>query len=682
MIGSVLQNKNNIFLLSSDSSVSDANTSNIVPDASVSESLSVVSTTSKPTTSKPTTLKPFKPTTSKPTTSKPTTSKPTTSIPTTSVPTTSIPTTSKPTTSKPTTSKPTTSSPTSPVSTTLSPCFLIVQNYSAGLSEARNLPVVAVVGNLILAAGGSITASFGSKTVDIFNSTTGIWSSTSLTTGRYNAAAASVSGIYYVIAGGAVSNQIYTSSAEVYNTVTHQWTYFKSALASICYGLASTSFGPLAVFAGGRSLLEIISKATLFNATSFAWSYIGSLTVARMYLGSATINSIGYFIGGLTSTGYSSVVDTYSFTTGVNSTLSVGLSQPRGFCSVVVAGSQLLVAGGYGTAGYFSVIDIYNTASRLWTKAQLSVARARLAGSMIGSKAIFAGGDTGNGFTSVIDIYDVVAQTLTTSALTSSREYAASASIGSLMVVMGGYSSSGFLNTVNYLTCSSTPVNSIPAIVDWRNPTSRLPNGAVTPVKQSGFCGGVSVFASTAALESAHAIATGKLVSLSEQQLIDCSSSLHLGCNHVYAEQIFDYVINNHGVCNETAYPYTGSSGQCAAANCLPVATISSYIFVQSNNETALQAAVALRPVVVDIANESDVFQNYVSGVLNDASCGQGPRQSMLVVGYNTLASPPYWIVRNSLGVGWGESGYIRIAMGVPADNQCGITSLALYPVV
>ena len=140
-----------------------------------------------------------------------------------------------------------------------------------------------------------------------------------MTLGRYNAATASISGIYFVIAGGSPTVQSTTESAEIYNIVTRSWTYFRSALSSSRNGLASASYGNIAVFAGGMGIKGPTANIDLYDSLSNTWTLNGSLSVGRSVLVGATIGAVGFFAGGKIGNTdvYSDVVDTYSFATGV-----------------------------------------------------------------------------------------------------------------------------------------------------------------------------------------------------------------------------------------------------------------------------------------------------------------------------------------------------------------------------
>jgi len=210
-----------------------------------------------------------------------------------------------------------------------------------------------------------------------------------------------------------------------------------------------------------------------------------------------------------------------------------------------------------------------------------------------------------------------------------------------------------------------------PASVDWRA------KGAVTPIKNQQQCGSCWAFSTTGSVEGAAAIASGKLVSLSEQQLVDCSGAQgNQGCEGGLMDQAFQYIISNNGITTEQNYPYTAQDGTCNNQAASQVATtITGYTDVASMNETALVAAVAIGPVSVAIEADQACFQFYSSGILNDPSCGTNLDHGVLAVGYDQ--SGGYWIVKNSWGTSWGESGYVQIAMGM---DECGINSEPSYP--
>jgi cathepsin L len=154
------------------------------------------------------------------------------------------------------------------------------------------------------------------------------------------------------------------------------------------------------------------------------------------------------------------------------------------------------------------------------------------------------------------------------------------------------------------------------ASLDWRQ------KGAVTAVKNQGQCGSCWSFSSTGSVEGAHAIKTGNLVSLSEQQLIDCSTPQgNQGCNGGLMDQAFQFIISNGGICSEASYPYT-ATGPNNCQTCTSVATISSFVDVTSGDENALMQAVNIGPVSVAIEADQECFQFYSGGVLSDPSCG------------------------------------------------------------
>ena len=217
-----------------------------------------------------------------------------------------------------------------------------------------------------------------------------------------------------------------------------------------------------------------------------------------------------------------------------------------------------------------------------------------------------------------------------------------------------------------------------PSSVDWRK------EGAVTPVKNQGQCGSCWSFSATGAMEGAWKIAKGDLVSLSEQQLVDCSAGFHYGnhgCNGGLMDGAFQYAIDN-GMCTEASYAYTAKGGSCQS--CDPVVSMSSCVDVTPQNEVDLEKAVANGPVSVAIEADTRTFQLYTGGVITSSACGTSLDHGVLVVGYGVESSQPYWLVKNSWGTSWGEDGYVKIGKSDSTHDKgvCGIAMQPSYPVV
>lgn len=211
-----------------------------------------------------------------------------------------------------------------------------------------------------------------------------------------------------------------------------------------------------------------------------------------------------------------------------------------------------------------------------------------------------------------------------------------------------------------------------PKNIDWRK------LGAVNAPKDQGQCGSCWAFSTVAALEGAHFVATKELVSLSEQQLVDCSSDNN-GCNGGSMDLAFDYTIKGK-LETEAHYPYTAQDGNCHTDKTGKVGA-KSHTDVAPNNPNQLRAALSKGPVSIAIEADTSVFQSYTGGVLNSKSCGTQLDHGVTIVGHGTEGAQDYWIVRNSWGANWGESGYIRIA-DVAGEGICGINMAAVYPTV
>jgi len=218
------------------------------------------------------------------------------------------------------------------------------------------------------------------------------------------------------------------------------------------------------------------------------------------------------------------------------------------------------------------------------------------------------------------------------------------------------------------------PNAQVPTSVDWTS------QGAVTPVKNQGQCGSCWAFSTTGSVEGINYITNGNLVSLSEQELVDCAGTFgNMGCNGGLMDYGFEYAAKD-GLCTESAYPYKAQDGTCQSSSCTAAVTIKGYQDVDSDSEQALMQAVAQQPVSVAIEADQSVFQFYSSGVMDSSSCGTQLDHGVLVVGYGETDGKQYWKVKNSWGSSWGMDGYILLGRGSGGAGICGILSEPSYP--
>ncbi|CAO1340728.1 unnamed protein product [Diamesa tonsa] len=217
----------------------------------------------------------------------------------------------------------------------------------------------------------------------------------------------------------------------------------------------------------------------------------------------------------------------------------------------------------------------------------------------------------------------------------------------------------------------------IPNEIDWRL------KGAVTSVKNQFPCGSCWAFSAVGALEGQYFKKSGKLISLSTQNLVDCSTTTgNLGCNGGSPLLSIIHIVNHGGIETEASYPYEGRDGKCRFNSTNAETTFDGFGGFFNDEETLKEAVAQIGPISVMVRVEKNL-QHYDSGIYYIPDwISSDISHSMLIVGYGTddELKQDYWLLKNSFGPNWGENGYIRMARN--RDNNCGIINQACYPLI
>jgi cathepsin F len=214
-----------------------------------------------------------------------------------------------------------------------------------------------------------------------------------------------------------------------------------------------------------------------------------------------------------------------------------------------------------------------------------------------------------------------------------------------------------------------------PTAWDWRS------KNGVSPVKNQGLCGSCFSFAAIATIESQYLIKYGSVNSLSEQQIVDCDI-YDSGCNGGIVANVYYYLMNVHGPISSKDYPYTSGlgtvTGICKASSYLSQVRVTGYKYAGTTDENSIaQWLSSFGPLAA--ALNADLLQYYTSGILlaTNVCDVTGVNHAITLVGYGVSATSglPYWIIKNSWGSTWGESGYFRLQKG---KGLCGINKYVL----
>lgn len=174
---------------------------------------------------------------------------------------------------------------------------------------------------------------------------------------------------------------------------------------------------------------------------------------------------------------------------------------------------------------------------------------------------------------------------------------------------------------------------------------------------------------------------TGTLVDFSEQQMLDCSSGYgNMGCSGGLMTNCYNY-LKSYKLQTYSSYPYIGYKSTCKYNSANGILNVASYVNIANGDVAGHMNALVNGPVAVAMAASSSVFSMYKSGILSSTACGTSLNHAVTMIGYGTENGTNYWIIKNSWGANWGESGYFRILKSsTNGAGICGILSMSSQP--
>jgi len=198
--------------------------------------------------------------------------------------------------------------------------------------------------------------------------------------------------------------------------------------------------------------------------------------------------------------------------------------------------------------------------------------------------------------------------------------------------------------------------------IDWAS------KGMTTPIKDQGQCGSCWAFSTTETVESAILMAGKTVQPLGAQEIVDCDKA-DQGCGGGDPQEALQWVKEQGGQDTEQCYPYTAADGTCASSKCSPSGNVAQVIPISGSEQDLYNALAKYGPL--SICADASSWSNYNGGVLTADQCGSDVDHAIQLTGYSSDQGG-YWIVRNSWGSDWGQSGFIWLQYG---SNTCDCTS-------